>query len=105
MEFLSVVRGGVIAVVMLVVVIVITIIVLLKCRTENVNCFSLRILSIFLCLHGKIDSKCNISVTSALGFKSCSEVFINPSGLCTFFHSSMVKTRVLCTLYVFASYT
>jgi hypothetical protein len=39
-EFLSVVRGGVIAVVMVVVVIVITIVVLLKCTTENINCLS-----------------------------------------------------------------
>lgn len=41
MEFLSVVRGDVIAVVMVVVVIVITIIVLLKYTTENINCLSI----------------------------------------------------------------
>jgi hypothetical protein len=89
---------------MLVVVIVITTIVLLKYTTENIA-FPLWILPIFLCLQGKIDSKCNFSVTSAFGFNSCSEIFVNQSGVCTFFHSSLVKTRVLCALSVFASYT
>ena len=105
MEFLSVVRGGVIAVVMVVVVIVITIIVLLKYTTENVNCLSITNPAHIPLFKGKIDSKCNFSVTSALGFKSSSEIFINPSGVCTFFHSSLVKTRVLCALSTFASYT
>jgi len=78
-EFLSDVRGGVISVVMVVVVVVINIIVLLKYIQQKILIsFPLRILPISLYLQGKIDNKYNFSVTSALGLKSRSEIFINP---------------------------
>ena len=65
--------------VMVVVVIVTNIILLLKYIQQKILiAFPLRILLISLYLQGKIVNKYNFSLTSALGFKSCSEIFINP---------------------------